>query len=97
MLCYESGIIRNSRRDLQVGEIVSPLKGGCLDARDFIFPKIQMLQLRQLLKKAVRFDLVQFIVAQQSGANTQVERNACKMKSRLRVVETCIHVRNMYT
>lgn len=79
VLRYESGVIRNSRYDLQVGEIVSSLKGGRLDAGNFIFPEIQMLQLRQFLKKAVRFDLVQFIVAQQSGAG----RNTCRTKSRL--------------
>lgn len=82
-LCYESDIIRNPRCDLQVGEVVSSLKGGCLNAGDFIFPEIQMLQLRKLLKKAVRFDLVQFIVAQQPGANTQTGSNACRTKSRL--------------
>lgn len=49
---------------------MSPLKGGRLDARDFILPEIQMLQLRQLLEETIRFDLVQFIVAQQSGART---------------------------
>jgi len=59
---------------------VSPLKGGRLDARDFIFPEVQMLQLRQLLEEAVRFDLVQLVVAQQSGANTQAEKDICRAK-----------------
>lgn len=61
---YESGIILCRRCDLQVGEVVSSLKGGRFDAGDFIFPQVQMLQLRQLLEEAVGFDLVQFIVAQ---------------------------------
>lgn len=62
---------------------MSPLKSGRLDARDFIFPEVQMLQFRQLLEEAVRFDLVQLIVAQQSGANTQTEKDICRAKSRL--------------
>lgn len=56
--------------DLQVGEVVSPLKSGRLDARYLILPEVQVLQLGQLLEQAVRFDLVQFIVAQQSGVST---------------------------
>lgn len=60
---YESGIIRLAV-DLQVGEVVSSLKGGRLDAGDFIFSQVQMLQLGQFLKETVCFDLVQLVVIQ---------------------------------
>lgn len=86
----------SERSNLQVGEVVSPLKGGRLDTRDFIFPEIQMLQLRQLLKKAVRFDLVQFIVAQQPGVNIQIERNVSRTKNEVATVEKCMRVRDMH-
>jgi len=63
------------RADLQVGEIVSSLEGRRLDARDFILPEVQVLQLRQLLEQAVRFDLVQFIVVQHPArGGTQADK-----------------------